>query len=157
MFKNWKNFAFWILVSEAAGIISALLTRDGVIIYGSEIIKPFLSPPPVIFPVVWTILYALMGYGAAKIYTANSNSGYKKSALIFFAIQLFINFCWCFIFFSLRMFGTACLWLVVLIICVAGMMITFHRVNKFASYIQIPYLIWLLFALYLNYAVWTLN
>ena len=154
--KNWKILCFWIALSEAVGITAGILTRKDVQVYSSEVIKPLLSPPPVFFPVVWTILYALMGYGAAKIFITPASKERTK-ALWLFVVQLFFNFGWCFIFFSSQSFGAAFLWLLVLITTVVGMFLAFHKIDKFAAYTQIPYLLWLLFAAYLNFSVWLLN
>ena len=151
--KNWKILCFWIALSEAVGITAGILTRKDVQVYSSEVIKPLLSPPPVFFPVVWTILYALMGYGAAKIFITPASKERTK-ALWLFVVQLFFNFGWCFIFFSSQSFGAAFLWLLVLITTVVGMFLAFHKIDKFAAYTQIPYLLWLLFAAYLNFWWW---
>ncbi|MBR2207955.1 MAG: tryptophan-rich sensory protein [Synergistaceae bacterium] len=154
--KNLKIFAFWIFLSEAVGITAGILTRSGVRLYSAETVKPLLSPPPVIFPVVWTILYALMGYGAAKIFITPSSKE-RTRALGLFLIQLFFNFGWCFLFFSFKLFGAAFLWIIVLVMCVTMMFFAFLKVDKLAAYLQIPYWLWLLFASYLNFSVWILN
>ncbi len=154
--KNWKIFCFWIALSELVGVTAGLLTRKDIQVYSSEIIKPLLSPPPVLFPVVWTILYALMGYGVAKISIAKTSEE-RTRALRLFGVQLFFNFGWCFLFFSLQSFGTAFFWLLALITAVAGMFFAFRKLNKIAAYLQIPYLLWLTFAAYLNFSVWLLN
>ena len=124
--KNWKILCFWIALSEAVGITAGILTRKDVQVYSSEVIKPLLSPPPVFFPVVWTILYALMGYGAAKIFITPASKERTK-ALWLFVVQLFFNFGWCFIFFSSQSFGAAFLWLLVLIAAVVGNVFSFSQ------------------------------
>ena len=154
--KNWKILCFWIALSESVGITAGILTRKDVQIYSSEIIKPLLSPPPILFPIVWTVLYALMGYGAAKIFISPASKE-RAMALRLFGLQLFFNFGWCFIFFSLQYFGMAFLWLLALIITVVGMIFFFRKIDKVVAYAQIPYLLWLLFATYLNFSVWYLN
>ena len=154
--KNLKTFLAWIIFSEAVGFISGFLTRDSVVIYSTQIVKPFLAPPPLIFPIVWTILYALMGYGVARIYIAPISKERTQGIRIFLA-QLFFNFCWSFIFFSYQAFGAAFIWLIALIILVAMMIKTFSKINFIAAVIQIPYLLWLIFAGYLNFSVWFLN
>ena len=154
--KNWKILCFWIALSEAVGITAGILTRKDVQIYSSEIIKPLLSPPPILFPIVWIVLYALMGYGAAKIFISPASKE-RAMALRLFGLQLFFNFGWCFIFFSLQYFGMAFLWLLALIITVVGMIFFFRKIDRVVAYAQIPYLLWLLFATYLNFSVWYLN
>ena len=156
--KNWPIFCIWIAIAEAVGITAGILIKNDIQIYSSEIIKPLLSPAPILFPIVWTILYALMGYGAAKVFVKTHFHEPKRLiALRLWWIQLFFNFSWCFLFFSFRAFGTAFVWLIILIICVIGMFAAFLKVDKTAAYLQIPYLLWLLFAAYLNYSVWILN
>ena len=89
--QNWKTYAFWILLAEAVGGLSGWLTREGTKIYQSTVAQPPLSPPPLVFPIVWGILFALMGIGAAKIYLAPP-SGRRTRALAVFLLQLLFNF-----------------------------------------------------------------
>ena len=154
--KKLKTFLLWIIFSEAVGFTAGILTRDSVKIYTTEIVKPFLAPPPILFPIVWTILYALMGYSVACISLSPTSKERTQGIRIFLA-QLFFNFCWCFLFFSAQLFGIAFMWLLALIILVAMMIKIFHKINFIAAVIQIPYLLWLLFAGYLNFSVWLLN
>ena len=125
-------------------------------LYAQTIVKPPLSPPGWVFPVVWTILYALMGIGAAKIYQAPP-SGNRSLGLNLFVVQLVVNFFWSPIFFNLQAFGLAFVWLLLLWVLVLWMVAVFWRIEPFAAKLQIPYLIWLTFAAYLNLGVWYLN
>ncbi len=154
-FKKWKPYIFWILLSEGVGLLAGLLTRDAAGIYASTINKPPLSPPAVVFPIVWTILYALMGIGAARVATSPNRK--NDVALNLFVIQLIVNFFWSFFFFNAQAFGFAALWLVLLWVLVLLMIIAFWRVDRLAAWLQIPYLIWLTFAAYLNFGVYLLN
>ena len=81
--EDWKTYAFWIGLSEIVGLIAGLLIRDSVQIYGQTIIKPPLSPPAVLFPIVWTILYALMGISAARIRLAPSSKQQQLAGNLF--------------------------------------------------------------------------
>ncbi len=150
------KYLLGIIFTEIVGIISALMTRGDVQTYTAEIAKPFLSPPPAVFPVAWTLLYALMGWGAAAVYLS-PKSGARTKGLYLFMFQLAFNFCWSFIFFSFRAFGIAFAWLAVLLVLVALMFAEFRKVHRLAAYMQIPYLLWLVFAGYLNLSVWLLN
>ena len=147
---------FWILLAEAVGALSGWLTREGTQIYAQTIVKPPLSPPGWIFPVVWAILYALMGIGAAKVYQAPASKT-RSLGLNLFITQLVVNFFWSPIFFNLQDFGFSLLWLLLLWGLVLWMILAFRKVKPLAAKLQIPYLLWLTFAAYLNFGVWYLN
>lgn len=125
-------------------------------LYAQTIVKPPLSPPGWVFPVVWTILYALMGIGAAKIYQAPP-SGNRSLGLNLFVVQLVVNFFWSPLFFNLRAYGFAFVWLLLLWGLVLWMSLVFRKVDPTAAKLQIPYLLWLTFAAYLNLGVRYLN
>jgi len=154
--STWKTYAFWILFTEAVGSLSGWLTRTGTQIYNETIIQPPLSPPAIVFPIVWGILFALMGIGAARIYLAPA-SGARFRSLLLFLIQLIFNFFWSIIFFNFQAFGFAFIWLIILWILILLMILSFHQVDKLAAWLQIPYLLWVTFAAYLNLGVWLLN
>lgn len=154
--RNWKTFAFWIFLAEAVGGLSGWLSRDGMKLYSEQIIQPPLSPPMWVFPVVWGILFALMGIGAARI-SLQEKTAWRNRSLNLFIAQLTVNFFWSLIFFNAQAFGIAFLWLLLLIALVALMIFAFYKVDPLAAKLQIPYLLWLLFAAYLNFGVWYLN
>ena len=154
--QNRKPYFFWILLAEAVGALSGWLTREGTEIYAQTILKPPFSPPGWVFPVVWTILYALMGIGAARIYQAPP-SGTRSLGLNLFVAQLVVNFFWSPIFFNLQAFGFAFFWLLLLWGLVLWMILAFRTVDPPAAKLQVPYLLWLTFAAYLNLGVWYLN
>ncbi len=154
--SQWKTYAFWILLTEAVGALSGWLTREGTELYQSYILQPPLSPPGIVFPIVWTILYALMGIGAARIYLSPA-SGARSQALLRYAVQLAFNFFWSIIFFNFQRFGLAFLWLVVLWALILRMILSFYKVDPLAAWLQLPYFLWVTFAAYLNLGVWFLN
>lgn len=125
-------------------------------IYAQTIVKPPLSPPGWVFPVAWTILYALMGIGAARIYQAPP-SGNRSLGLNLFVTQLVVNFFWSPLFFNLQAYGFAFFWLLLLWGLVLWMSLVFRKVDPTAAKLQIPYLLWLTFAAYLNLGVRYLN
>ena len=125
-------------------------------IFSQTAVQPSLSPPAILFPIVWTVLYALMGIGAARIYLAEA-SPERSRGLNLFVTQLIVNFFWSLIFFNARAYGFALLWLVLLFLLVLWMTLEFRKTDPLAALLQIPYLIWLGFAAYLNWAVWQLN
>ena len=151
-----KQYALFIGLSEAAGLLSGLLSREGTALYSQMADKPPLSPPGWVFPVVWTVLYALMGISAAKIWAAPKSQA-RSRGLNLFISQLIVNFFWSPIFFNARAYGLAFFWLLFLWALVLLMILEFRKVDKSAAVLQLPYLLWLTFAAYLSWAVWQLN
>lgn len=125
-------------------------------LYGQTVIQPSLAPPGWLFPVAWTLLYALMGIGAARIYQSPPSKA-RSLGLNLFITQLVVNFFWSPIFFNLQAFGFAFFWLLLLWGLLLWMMLIFRKVDPLAAKLQIPYLLWLTFAAYLNFGVWYLN
>ena len=154
--QNWKTYLFWIGLSEAVGILSGLLSREGTMAFSQTAIQPPLSPPAILFPIVWSILYALMGVSAARVWLSQPSQD-RSNGLNLFVAQLVVNFFWSLIFFNAGAYGFAFLWLLLLWALVFAMILTFRKVDPLAAYLQIPYLLWLTFAAYLNFGVWYLN
>ena len=143
-----------LLIPLGIGLISGLLSINGIKDF-SLLNKPPLSPPGFLFPIVWTILYIFMGISSYLVY---SEQDYQSSCCIkIYALNLFVNFMWSLIFFGLKLRLFAFIWILVLDLVIIYMIICFYRVNKKAAYLQIPYLIWCLFATYLNLAIYLLN
>lgn len=140
--------------TACGGRLSALLSRNGMAAY-QTLEKPPLSPPGVVFPIVWSILYILMGISSAMIWCSESQE--KPQALKLYAAQLAVNFFWSIIFFAFGWRLFAFFWLLLLLVLTAKMVKSFYQIDKKAAYLQIPYLLWLLFAAYLNFGVWMLN
>lgn len=156
MKRNRKPYLLWILLTEAVGALSGWLTKDAMSAYGQTIIQPPLSPPGWLFPAVWTLLYALMGISAARVYLSPPSKA-RSLGLNLFVGQLVVNFFWSPIFFNLQAFGLAFFWLLLLWGLVLWMILVFRKVDPLAAKLQIPYLLWLTFAAYLNLGVWYLN
>ncbi len=152
----WKRYAGWVLLTEAVGALSGWLTREGTRSYAQTIVQPPLSPPGWVFPVVWGVLFALMGTGAARVDLRPASPERTRGLRLYF-LQLAFNFLWSFFFFQFRWFGFAFLWLVVLWGLILWMTLTFRKVDPLAAFLQIPYLLWVAFAGYLNFGVWMLN
>lgn len=140
------------LLPLIGGAIVGLIT-SGYMDY-QDMVKPPLSPPGIIFPIVWTILYILMGI---SYFLATKNNENNKELDQIYLLQLLVNFMWPIIFFVLEMYFTAFLWIILLLILVIVMIKELLKVNKVSGYLQIPYLIWLLFATYLNLGITLLN
>ena len=148
--SKFKIYAKSILIPIILGTIVGLITKNSMDY--SNLIKPVLSPPPIVFPIVWTILYFLMGVSYAILDSNNLID--KKSNLIYFA-QLFFNLAWPIIFFVFKARLFASFWLVTLIILVALMISNFISKKKISGILQIPYLIWCSFA-FLTKKMWDL-
>ena len=152
-----KTYIISILIALAVGGLSALLTMGNMNLY-DQIIKPPLSPPSFLFPVVWTVLFVLMGISAAIIYNDRfASMSEKRSALYTYALSLFFNFFWSIIFFNARAFLISFIWLLVLLFLIIRTIVKYHRISSLAAYLQIPYAFWVSFAGYLNFAIWWLN
>ena len=153
--KN-RTLIICILVPLAVGFLSALLTRSSGATY-SQLIRPAFSPPGWLFPVVWTILYVLMGIASYFVLIAEAPYKAKENALIVYALQLLVNFFWTFFFFNLNWYFFSFLWLLLLLFFVILTASTFYQISKTAGYLMIPYILWLVFAGYLNLSIVFLN
>lgn len=153
---DFKKLIVSLLIPLAVGGLSALITGSDMDIYG-KIKQPPLSPPSIVFPIVWTVLYTLMGVSLYLVWTKERRYGNKKCAYIIFAIQLFLNFIWSPIFFSAEKYLLAFIVLVTLWIFAIIMAVLFYKISKPAGLLQIPYILWLTFAGYLNCGIYLLN
>ena len=150
--SNFKIYAKSILIPVLIGGIVGLII-SGSIDYNS-LNKPFLSPPSIVFPIVWTILYILMGvsYGILE-----SNSLLDADTKVIYFLQLFANALWSIIFFSFKWRFVAFIWILLLLALIIIMIDKFYKKNKVAGLLQLPYLIWTVFATYLNLFTFLLN
>jgi tryptophan-rich sensory protein len=149
-----KKLLFYIITTILIGSLPSIFTINGMKNYKS-LVRPPLSPPAFVFPVAWTILYILMGI---SIYIVlNSKSDKKEEGKLIYYIQLVINALWSIIFFSFKEYFLAFTWLLMLIVFVILMLFIFYKINKKSAYINIPYLLWLFFAAYLNFGIFVLN
>ena len=152
---QWKKLIIAIAIPLAVGGLAALLTMNSMEMF-SALNQPPLSPPSWLFPVVWTILYTLMGI--ASYLVATSDKTYRaQSALAVYGIQLFFNFLWSIVFFNLGAYWFAFVWLILLWVLIIITTVLFYRISKSAGYLMIPYLLWVTFAAYLNLAIAILN
>lgn len=151
--QNKSTLIISILIPIAIGFLSALIS--GNMSAYSDLNKPPLSPPAFIFPIVWTVLYILMGISSYFIYISENKN--KNKALKIYAIQLFFNFFWSIIFFGLSQYLLAFLWLIALIFIIIMMIYQFYQIKPLLAYLQIPYLLWCIFAAYLNLMIYIMN
>lgn len=154
--EKWKVYLLWIAITEAVGVLSGLLSREGMRVYDNTAVKPPFTPPVWVFPVAWGILFALMGIGAARIWMAE-DSPKRRRSLNLFVVQLAVNFLWSLIFFNLQAYGFAFVWLILLWVLVVWMTLTFYQVDPLSAILQLPYLFWLTFAGVLTAFVVLLN
>ena len=155
MKSNLKTLIICVAIPLAVGFVSSLLTRTGM--ESSVMMKPPLSPPGWIFPIVWTILYVLMGMASYLIVTSNASQQAILSALKLYAAQLAINFFWSIIFFNLNWYFIAFLWIILLWVLIFLTAKAFARISERAGYLLVPYFIWVTFAAYLTFGIWILN
>jgi len=143
---NIKLLILNILIPNIFGLIGNLLgnSSNGF----NQIIQPPFTPPAIVFPIVWIILYTLMSISSYLIYTSNNPN--KNKALLFYEIQLVLNTLWTFFFFRLNWFLFSFFWIILILIFVILMIYEFNKINKTAALLQIPYVLWLLFASILN-------
>ncbi len=146
-----KKIIYSLLPIVGGSLVGLIIS--GYMNYG-DMVKPPLSPPSYIFPIVWTILYILMGI---SYFIATKDNENDKELNQIYILQLLVNFFWPIIFFVLKMYFTAFFWIILLLILVIIMIKELLKINKISGYLQIPYLMWLLFATYLNIGIFLLN
>ena len=161
MWKKIKELAPTYLISIAiplgVGLLASMLTKDNMMLY-EEIVTPPLSPPSILFPIVWSVLYLLMGVSSGMVFRRREeNPEAAASGLRYYLTSLILNFGWSIIFFNLGSFLFAFIWLLVLLYTIIRTIISYHKVSPVAAYLQIPYALWVAFAGYLNFAIWLLN
>lgn len=154
--RKWIRSAIIIFFPLLVGAVSAFLTRKDMVLY-QVLVKPPFSPPSVLFPIAWTVLYLLMGIASLLILRKDIHKPNIKDAMTYFWFQLALNFLWPIVFFHLRallfaFFLLLAMWLLVGI-CTAK----FYRISHAAGWLMVPLFLWTTFAGYLNLAVWILN
>ncbi|AGK96592.1 TspO/MBR family protein [Clostridium pasteurianum] len=147
---------FSIIIAEAVGALSAFL--GGVNSSSYEVLKkPIIAPPAYVFPIVWPILYLLMGLAAYRIWETGKQGKNIRKALLFYVFQLLFNFLWAILFFRLRLYGLAFVELLILFIFIMSTTFEFFKYDRFSGLLMIPYIAGVSFAAVLNFAIWFLN
>ena len=149
--KLIKNL-FYLLTPIILGTLIGILTSNS--IDYNTLNKPPLSPPSILFPIVWSIIYILIGI---SYYLFKKNSFDDKLETIIYYIQLFINYTWSILFFTLKLRFFSIIWILLLIISIYLLISLFKQKNKVSAYLLIPYLLWCIYATYLNIGVYILN
>ena len=150
----WKVYGVALAIPLIGGLAVALLTMDGMRSF-QELNQPPAAPPGWVFPVAWTLWYALMGVSSAMIYLTHDEAG--RDALRVYVLQLALNLAWSVLFFSFRLFLASFIWLMVMEALIVVMIAMFYSIKPLAAYLQIPYALWVAFAGYLNFATFLLN
>lgn len=153
---NWKWLLICLAIPVGVGILSALVSMDGMKRF-ETVAKPPLTPPGWLFPVAWTILYLLMGYASYVVWRSDAPKEQIDHALRWYGAQLAANFLWSPLFFQWNLYLAALVCLVVMLVLIVVTMARFSRVDRKAGWLIAPYLCWVLFAGYLNAGVWLLN
>lgn len=156
MKPNIKKLLIALAIPLAVGGVAALITGGGMADY-QNLVRPPLSPPGWLFPVVWSILYLLMGYASYRVATSDANPEEIRKALILYAIQLSLNFLWPIFFFGLEWRLIAFFILLALWVAILLTMRAFSAIDETAGDLLLPYIIWVTFAAYLNLATYFLN
>ena len=152
---DWKKLILCLAIPLAVGGLSALVS-GGMADY-EVMVQPPLSPPGWLFPVVWTVLYLLMGYASYRVLTSGAEPAQIKQALMLYGAQLFLNFIWSPIFFGLQWYWVAFFVLIGLWMLILLTMRAFSKIDERAGDLLLPYILWVTFAGYLNLGVALLN
>ena len=153
---KWKSFIVLILIPLFTGGLAALITGDSFSSFES-VQKPPLTPPAWLFPVVWSILYVLMGIASYLVLQAENSGDEKINAFVFYTLQLIFNFFWPILFFGFSAYFIAFAWIILLLALILITTTKFYKLSKPAGLLMIPYILWVSFATYLNFAVFMLN
>lgn len=156
--KKIIKITLGILVCSGVGYLSSIVTRSSLSTWYPFIAKPSFNPPNYVFPIVWPILYILMGIAVGMVWNHFlTKESLVKKALILFGIQLALNALWSILFFGMQNPRIAFFELILLLLFVLLTCRQFYKISPLASYLLIPYILWLSFAAVLNYSIWTLN
>ena len=151
-----KTLIKCIVIPLIIGAISGLIASPGLVSFGT-VAKPGCTPPSWVFPIVWTILYMLMGIASYMIFVSNVRQDIVIRALTLYSLQLVVNFFWSIIFFSAKAYLLAFLWLIFLWVMVLATIKHFLSIKPQAGLLLIPYILWITFAGYLNLNVYLMN
>lgn len=155
--SNTFKLLISIVTAELAGIIGSVFTAPSIADWYGELVKPAINPPSWVFGPVWTTLFALMGIAAFLVWKKGLERRDVKIALGIFIGQLMLNTLWSIVFFGLQNPGGALIEIGLLWSAILATIIAFARISKPAAWLLLPYILWVSFAMYLNYALWTLN
>ena len=154
---HWGKLLVSILLSQAAGVVGSVFTAPNIEGWYNTLAKPSLNPPSWVFAPVWTILYTMMGLALYIIWVRHVGGHRRVFWLRLFLIHLAVNALWSIVFFGQHALGIALAIITVLWVLLLTLIIIGFRLNRIVAYLLMPYLAWVSFASYLNYAIWSLN
>lgn len=154
---NYIRLIVSIVLCQSAGMIAAILTAQSVQTWYPTLLKPSFNPPNWLFGPVWIVLYLMMGIALYLIWQRSGTGQNVQTAVIFFIIQLVLNAAWSLIFFGLQSPFWAFVEIVALWIAILITIILFREISRTASYLLVPYILWVTFAAILNFSIWRLN
>ena len=146
-----------IVLCELVGAAGSIFTLSSIPTWYATLQKPSFSPPTWLFGPAWTILYALMGISLYLVWSNGTKNANAKTAMKIFGIQLFLNFLWSFLFFGLKSPLYGLIEIILLWISIVVSILKFYKISKNAAYLLLPYILWVSFAMLLNFFVFVLN
>ncbi len=155
--RTFVKLVIAIVVTQLAGIIGSLFTFSAIPTWYATLTKPELNPPSWVFGPVWTTLYILMGVSVFLIWQKGWERRDVKIAVSVYGVQLVLNALWSIVFFGMQSPGLALVNIALLFVSIVSTMILFYKISRPAMYLLIPYILWVSFASYLNYAIYALN
>ena len=153
---NFKGLLKNILMSVGGGLLVGFITRNSINVYDT-LKKSLLTPPNIVFQIVWIVLYTLIGIAAYRIYMNNKTEKNDYNGYFYYLVQLLINFLWTIIFFNLRLYGISFILIIILLILITITTIKFFKVDKISGVLMVPYIGWITFASYLTFYIWIFN
>lgn len=153
---NFKGLLKNILMSVGGGLLVGFITRNSINVYNT-LKKSLLTPPNIVFQIVWLVLYTLIGIAAYRIYMNNKAEKNDYNGYFYYLVQLLINFLWTIIFFNLRLYGISFILIIILLILITITTIKFFKVDKISGVLMVPYIGWITFASYLTFYIWIFN
>lgn len=154
---NYKRLIISLVLPQIAGIVGSLFTTSAIPSWYATLQRPSFSPPNWIFGPVWITLYVLMGISVYLVWQKVEENKTAEGALWLFWVHLFFNAIWSIIFFGLQNPGLAFINIIIIWLLIIALMIKFWKINRWATYLLTPYLVWVSFASVLNYFIWYLN
>lgn len=157
MWQKIRPYVISVLIALGVGALSAVWTKDSMESY-NNINQPALAPPMILFPIVWSVLFILMGISSAIVWIKRGEyPDDAMSALRIYGLQLVVNFFWSIIFFNMQAYLFAFIWIILLLALIVTMIVQFKKISPLAAYLQIPYALWVTFAGYLTLMIYLLN